>query len=295
MRSTTRALISKSGAPKPASRASRSFRLQGRRLRPSPTSHDKDVRTRVLGRLLPLQRRRLRDVHVRPEAGPAGPNRSWPAPLDLPVLRTRRPVARLGLDRCLSRRVGRHQIRPLVGLCVGRDGSIESAMIFRRKDTPKEALPEARDRLAEIVEQYLADADDATRRIVTAVAGLLARIAYADGSYSAQEEAAIRKELSRVHGLSQSGVDAICGLLADQISHVALLGDHDWTRDLRERGGRELRLEVLEVRIEMAVADQVLKHGEQTQLRRIAKALNLTQDEYNALQAKHRDKLSTLS
>ena len=168
-------------------------------------------------------------------------------------------------------------------------------MIFRPKDTPKEALPEARDRLAEIVEQYLADADDATRRIVTAVAGLLARIAYADGNYSAQEETAIRKELSRVHGLSQSGVDAICGLLADHISHVALLGDHDWTRDLRELGGRELRLEVLEVLIEMAVADQVLKHGEQTQLRRIAKALNLTQDEYNALQAKHRDKLSTLS
>ena len=25
-------------------------------------------------------------------------------------------------------------------------------------------------------------------------------------------------------------MDAICGLLADQISHVALLGDHDWTR-----------------------------------------------------------------
>jgi hypothetical protein len=47
--------------------------------------------------------------------------------------------------------------------------------------------------------------------------------------------------------------------------------------------------------VEMAVADQVLKHDEQTQLRRIAKALSLTQDEYNAVQAKHRDKLSTLS
>jgi hypothetical protein len=38
----------------------------------------------------------------------------------------------------------------------------------------------------------------------------------------------------------------------------------------------------------------VLKHDEQTQLRRIAKALNLSQDEYNAIQAGHRDKLSTL-
>jgi uncharacterized tellurite resistance protein B-like protein len=181
-----------------------------------------------------------------------------------------------------------------VGLCIRVGGYIETAMIFRRKETPNAMPPEARDRLAEIVERYLADADEATRRIVTAVAGLLAKVAYADGHYSTQEEAAIQKELSRVHGLSQAGVDAICGLLADQISHVALLGDHDWTRDLRDFADRELRLEVLEVLVEMAVADQLLKHDEQTQLRRIAKALSLTQDEYNALQAKHRDKLSTL-
>lgn len=168
-------------------------------------------------------------------------------------------------------------------------------MIFRRKDSPKDVAPEARDRLAEIVEQYLADADDATRRIVTAVAGLLAKVAYADGHYSEQEEATIRKELSRVHGLSQAGVDAICGLLADHISHVALLGDHDWTRDLRELAERELRMEVLEVLVEMAVADEVLKHEEQVQLRRVAKALSLTQDDYNAIQARHRDKLSGLS
>jgi uncharacterized tellurite resistance protein B-like protein len=167
-------------------------------------------------------------------------------------------------------------------------------MIFRPRTKPKALSPEARERLAQIVEQYLAHADDATRRIVTAVAGLLAKVAYADGHYSVQEEATIQKELSRVHGLSQAGVDAICGLLADQISHVALLGDHDWTRDLRELADRELRVEVLEVLVEMAVADRELKHDEQTQLRRLAKALSLTQDDYNALQAKHRDKLSTL-
>lgn len=169
------------------------------------------------------------------------------------------------------------------------------AMIFRRKDDRESIPPHARERLKEIVEQYLRDADDATRRIVTAVAGLLAKVAYADGHYSVEEEANIQKELSRVHGLSQAGVDAICGLLADQISHVALLGDHDWTRDLRELADRELRLEVLEVLVEMAVADHVLKHEEQVQLRRIAKQLNLTQDDYNAIQAQHRDKLSTLS
>jgi uncharacterized tellurite resistance protein B-like protein len=167
-------------------------------------------------------------------------------------------------------------------------------VFFRRKEGPKELAPQARDHLAQIVDKYLADADEPTRRIVTAVAGLLAKVAYADGHYSVEEEANIQKELSRVHGLSQDGVDAICGLLADQISHVALLGDHDWTRDLRDLADRELRLEILEVLVEMAAADQVLKHDEQTQLRRIAKSLSLTQEDYNSVQAKHRDKLSTL-
>jgi uncharacterized tellurite resistance protein B-like protein len=167
-------------------------------------------------------------------------------------------------------------------------------MIFRKKDELEDLPVQARERLARIVEQYLTDADNATRRIVTAVAGLLAKVAYADGHYSEQEEVAIRAELSRVHGLSADGVDAICGLLADHISQVALLGDHDWTRDLRELATRELRLEILEVLVEMGVADQVLKHEEQTQLRRITKALSLTQADYNAVQAKHRDKLSTL-
>ncbi len=174
-----------------------------------------------------------------------------------------------------------------------RLGRGRTFVVFRRR-TPQDDTPHARQRLAEIVERYLAEADDATRRIVIAVAGLLARVAYADGDYSSEEEDALRQELSRVHGLSTEGVDAICGLLADDIGQVALMGDHDWTRDLRELADRTLRLEILEVLVELAVADQVLTHSETVQLRRITKGMNLTQDDYNAIQEKHRDKLSTL-
>ncbi len=164
-------------------------------------------------------------------------------------------------------------------------------MIFRKKPESTELSSEPRQRLAQIVESYLVDADESTRKIVTAVAGLLAKVAYADGHYSEQEERAIRGELSRVHGLSDAGVDAICALLADHISQVVLLGDHEWTRDLRDLSSRELRLEILEVLVEMGVADEVLKSEEQVQLRRLAKALSLTQDDYNAIQAKHRGTL----
>lgn len=167
-------------------------------------------------------------------------------------------------------------------------------MFFRRnkaRDVPKHA----RERLAQLVDEHLPEADEPTRRIVTAVAGLLARVAYADGEYAPEEQAALRRELGRVHGLEAHGVHAISELVKDEIAQVALLGDHDWTRDLKEHASRELRIEVLEVLLEMAAADHVLTHAETVQLRRITKALGLTQREYNELQAKHRDKLSVLS
>lgn len=151
-----------------------------------------------------------------------------------------------------------------------------------------------RRRLAAIVAEHLVDADEATRRVVTAVAGLLARVAYADGDYSAHEEQALRRELGRVHGLTQAGITAICALLADDIAQVVLVGDHDWTRDLREFTTSEVRLEVLDVCVEMAAADHTITYAETVQLRRIATALNLSQDDYHALQAKHRDKLAAL-
>ena len=72
-------------------------------------------------------------------------------------------------------------------------------MIFRGNERPKSMSPEARDRLAAIVEQYLADADDSTRRIVTAVAGLLAKIAYADGRLDKYEDALVLKISDLLH------------------------------------------------------------------------------------------------
>lgn len=166
--------------------------------------------------------------------------------------------------------------------------------MFWRKTDYASIPSDARERLGQIVEAHLDDCDEPTQRVVTAIAGLLARIAYADGQYRAEEEQHIREELGRIEGLRAAGVDAICELLSDEIAHIALLGDHDWTRDLCELTTRELRLEVLDVLVELAVADHALSQDEVTQLRRITKALNLVQADYNAIQAKHRDKITSL-
>lgn len=166
--------------------------------------------------------------------------------------------------------------------------------MFWRKNEYASIPADARDRLGRIVERHLVDCDEPTQRVVTAIAGLLARTAYADGQYQPEEEHRIRRELRRIDDLGDEGVNAICELLGDEIGHIALLGDHDWTRDLCELTTRELRLEILDVLVEIAVADHELSQEEVTLLRRLTKALNLEQGDYNAIQAKHRDKISAL-
>lgn len=139
------------------------------------------------------------------------------------------------------------------------------------------------------------EADEESRRIVTAVAGLLACVAYADREYAPKEARTVRSELTRVHGLSPGGIDAVCGALEEDIEDLAQVGDQAWTRELKDLGARELRVEVLDALVEIAAADHEITLEEANYLRRLATSLGLTQSDYDALQARHRDKLTFLS
>lgn len=165
-------------------------------------------------------------------------------------------------------------------------------MVFRpSKSDAKSAEQRA---LFEVVQAHMPGADEESVRIVTAIAGLLAGVAYADRDLSAEEEARIRSELARVQALDTRGIDAICDALRAHVVHHATTLAPRYTRELRELADRDLRLEVLEVLVDLAAADGKISHREVTHLRQTASALGLTQADYNTLQARHRDKLSFL-
>ncbi|MEM9071895.1 MAG: TerB family tellurite resistance protein [Myxococcota bacterium] len=162
-------------------------------------------------------------------------------------------------------------------------------MIFKKREAPK-----TKDELTRTVAELLPDADDDTRSLVVALAGLLASVAFADGDYHPREQATVLRELRRIQMLPVGAAKTIAGLLDERIKAVTAGGDQTWARTIKEGLEREGRLEVLDALLEIAAADGELSTAETNYLRRLAPKLGLTQADYVALQSRHRDKLAVL-
>jgi uncharacterized tellurite resistance protein B-like protein len=160
-------------------------------------------------------------------------------------------------------------------------------------ETISKRAPETGTALVRVVRGHL-EGDEEAARIVASIAGLLGTVAYADRHYSPAEENRIRAELGRVQGLTEAGADAICTVLREHIVQISTIEAPVYARELLALGDRGLRLEVLEALVDLAAADGDITVAETNMLRLTATALGLTQDEYNACQARHRDKLSVL-
>lgn len=156
------------------------------------------------------------------------------------------------------------------------------------------SAPQAVRGLARVVRENMAEADEVTARIVIAIAGLLGTVAYADRRYAPEEERRIRQELERIQGLTPAGVDAVCRALREHIVEISTIEAPFYARELLALADRELRLEVLNALVDLAAADDEITVAETNLLRLSATALGLTQEDYNACQARHRDKLKVL-
>lgn len=164
--------------------------------------------------------------------------------------------------------------------------------MFWRRDSEANA-PELSEQLLAIVGAQLPEADPATVRIVAAISGLLACVAFSDRELHDAERKHLREVLGRVHGMRAEGAEAICGLLERHLTQFTVVNPHSYTRGLRELADREMRLEVLDVLVDIGAADGELSFQETQMLRRLTGALGLDQSDYNTTQARHRDRLTS--
>jgi uncharacterized tellurite resistance protein B-like protein len=155
-------------------------------------------------------------------------------------------------------------------------------------------LPTASAELMALVARSMPQSDAETAALVGAVAGLMSTVAHADRVYTDEERFHVRTALERMHALSAGSAAAISELLETRMAELAHESLQTYTRILYEGMERGGRLEVLDVLMDLAAADDVLSTEETNLLRRIARALGLSDDEYLASQQRHRDKLGVL-
>lgn len=140
----------------------------------------------------------------------------------------------------------------------------------------------------------LPEMDEESVLVVCAIVGLLGAVAYADSHFSTEEQSRVREELSRINGLSARGIDSVCNALQKHILEIATVQVPRYARILRELADVELRLQVLDMLVALAAADDVITSAETNAMRQITTSLGLAQADYNAAQSKHKDKLAVL-
>ena len=124
--------------------------------------------------------------------------------------------------------------------------------------------------------------------------GLLGAVAYADRNYAPEEEAHVRQELGRVHGMTAQGIDAICTVLRQHVVELSTVAIPRFARALVELADEELRREVLSALVALAAADESISLQETNLLRQITKSLGLSQQDYLEAQQQHRQHLDSL-
>lgn len=149
--------------------------------------------------------------------------------------------------------------------------------------------------LLRAVRNEMPTAADEDVKIIAAIAGLLGQVAYADRPYLPAEEHRIRTELGKVQGLGDKGAEAVCRTLRTSIATVAEIEAHEYAKFLRDLADRDLLLHLLDLLLDVAAADDNVSLVEVNLIRRLTDNLGLTQADYNASQARYRDKLSGLS
>jgi DnaJ like chaperone protein len=132
------------------------------------------------------------------------------------------------------------------------------------------------DLLAKELRRALPDDESVVIRYIAIVIVLLARVAWADGGLSQQEEEILRELLTRVERLTPTGVDAVCAALKGSLPVVTNDELEVCFRELKSLCDGRQRLEILRLLTQVAAADGAPSRAEQGELAAIAEELGVS-------------------
>jgi len=142
--------------------------------------------------------------------------------------------------------------------------------------------------LAEMVQAQLPNADELMLRLVTGTVGLVAGVAWADGEYPEAEQRMVKDELSGIDAFSRRETSAICKLLVhEDIARAAGQDPAAWTGELTEVTDAWQRRKILDLLVDVAVADGDLADDEDRYLSAAAEGLGLDGDAYRESLERH--------
>lgn len=134
--------------------------------------------------------------------------------------------------------------------------------------------------LADAIAAQMNGADAKNVARVTAITGLLARVAFADRKFQKQERELVMRQLTTLNGMTESDRKVISAALTINVDTVTEAAAKRYAATLQGLGDKDLCLQVLRMLVDVAGADESMADGELWSLRGIANDMGLTSADF---------------
>ena len=125
-------------------------------------------------------------------------------------------------------------------------------------------------------------------------AGLLARVAGAEGGISAAEATAMAARLRSAGNLSETDATLIADMLRHERDCLAAIQSHELTRAINAGATEAEKQALLDCLYAVAAADHLVSDVEEQEIRRVAEAILIPHRVLMDIRARYRDRLEAL-
>ena len=158
-------------------------------------------------------------------------------------------------------------------------------------DAPEAARPQ---RLAATIQSHLTALDPKRAEFVAAFAGLLVRVAYVDRSVSEAERAVLAPLLAANAGLPASEAETVVEIVTHAATTLGGISYASLTRAFNAIANAEEKTRLIDCLYAVATAEGSISLVEDEEVRAVARALLLSQQQFIAVRSRYAEQLEVI-